>query len=140
MATAVGQRSATDELLSYMDTPDPFGNAPDSLAELQLEAVRERFADMVTRVPVLARRAKEVGITEIDTLDDLVPLLFAHTNYKSYPEAFIDNWQWKHMNMWLPTMSSVSTANINVEGCTDVDNWIDRAKAAGHFMFSSSGT
>lgn len=140
MATAVEQRSATDELLSYMDTPDPFRNAPDNLAELQLEAVRERFADMVKRVPVLARRAKEVGVTRIDTLDDLVPLLFAHTNYKSYPEAFIDNGQWKHMNMWLQTMSSVSTANIDVEGCTDVDDWIDRAKAAGHFVFSSSGT
>jgi len=68
MATAVGQRSATDELLSYMDTPDPFRNAPDNLAELQLEAARERFADMVTRVPVLARRAKEVGITKNYTL------------------------------------------------------------------------
>ncbi len=73
MATAVEQRSATDELLSYMDTPDPFRNAPDNLAELQLEAVRERFADMVKRVPVLARRAKEVAITEIEATRKSTP-------------------------------------------------------------------
>lgn len=132
--------NATETLLAYMDDPDPFRGAPDNLAELQLEAVRERFAEQVKRVPVLARRAKELGVTEINTLDDLVPLLFAHTNYKSYPEAFIDNGQWKHMSMWLQTMSSVSTANIDIDGCTDVDDWIDRAKAAGHFVFSSSGT
>ncbi|WP_422342773.1 hypothetical protein [Parasphingorhabdus sp.] len=132
--------TATETLLVYMDNPDPFRGAPDKLAELQLEAVRERFAQQVKRVPVLARRAKELGVTEIKTLDDLVPLLFAHTNYKSYPEAFVDNGQWKHMSMWLQTLSSVSTANIDVEGCKDVDDWIDRAKDAGHFVFSSSGT
>ncbi|MDE2563101.1 MAG: hypothetical protein KGL48_12730 [Sphingomonadales bacterium] len=132
--------TATETLLAYMDMPDPFRNAPGNLTELQLEAVRERFARQVERVPVLARRAKEMGITEIGSLDDIVPLLFAHTNYKSYPEAFIDNGQWKHMSMWLQTMSSVSTSNIDVEGCKDVDDWIDRAKAAGHWVFSSSGT
>ncbi|MBA4207851.1 MAG: hypothetical protein C0457_22955, partial [Polymorphum sp.] len=56
------------------DTPDPLRNAPDNLAELQLEAVRERFAGMVKRVPELARRAKKAGITRIETIDDLVPL------------------------------------------------------------------
>lgn len=132
--------TATETLLAYMDQPDPFRGAPDGLAELQLEAVRERFAQQVQRVPVLARRAKELGVTRIDRLDDIVPLLFAHTNYKSYPEAFIDNGQWKHMSLWLQTMSSVSTANIDVEGVEDVDDWIDRAKDAGHWVFSSSGT
>lgn len=132
--------TTTQTLLACMDMPDPFRNAPDNLAERQLEAVRERFAQQVERVPVLARRAKEMGVTEIRSLDDLVPLLFAHTNYKSYPEAFIDNGQWKHMSRWLQTMSSVGTSNIDVEGCNDVDDWIDRAKAAGHWVFSSSGT
>jgi hypothetical protein len=132
--------NALHNLLGYAEQADPFRLAPANLRELQLEALRERFAEQVARIPVLARRAKGVGITEIATLDDAVPLLFAHTNYKSYPEAFIDNGQWKHMSLWLQTMSSCSTANIDVEGVEDVDGWIGRAKDAGHFVFSSSGT
>ena len=131
---------ATEALLATMDQPDPFRGAPDDLAELQLAAVRERFAQQVGRIPVLARRARETGISEIRTMADVVPLLFAHTNYKSYPEAFIDNGQWKNMSLWLQTMSAHNTANIDVEGINDVDDWIDRAKDAGHMVFSSSGT
>ncbi len=132
--------SAVDELISLAKTADPFRGAPDNLAELQMEAVRERFAERRSQIKVLDKRAREMGVDRIDTLDDLVPLLFAHTNYKSYPEAFVDSGQWKHMNMWLGTLSTYPTTNIDVEGCKDVDDWIDRCHAAGHYIYASSGT
>ena len=132
--------TALNTLLGATAQPDPFRHAPANLADLQLEAVRERFTQQIQRIPLLARRAREVGVSEINSLADVVPLLFAHTNYKSYPEAFIDNGQWQNMSRWLQTMSSCSTANIDVAGVNDVDDWIDRAKDAGHFVFASSGT
>lgn len=132
--------SAVDQLIGLARMPDPFRNAPDNLAELQLEAARERFAERREQVPVLDKRAKETGIQSVETLADLVPLLFAHTNYKSYPEAFIDKGQWKHMNLWLGTLSSHSTADIDVTDVRDVDDWLARASAAGHHVFASSGT
>lgn len=132
--------SAVEQLVAYATTDDPFRNAPDDLAELQLEAARERFAERRGQIRVLDKRAKEMGITEIGSFDDLVPLLFAHTNYKSYPEAFIDNGQWKNMNLWLSTLSTVPAGDIDVAGVRDVDDWLDRAKAAGHHIFASSGT
>ncbi|MDB5686535.1 MAG: hypothetical protein JWR77_1124 [Rhizorhabdus sp.] len=132
--------TAADQLIAYAKTADPFRNAPDGLAELQLAAIRERFADRRQQIRTLDKRAKETGITEIRTLDDVVPLLFAHTNYKSYPEAFIDAGQWKHMSSWLRTLCTYSTDDIDVAGVRDVDDWLDRARDAGHYLFASSGT
>ena len=34
-------------------------------------------------------RAEEAESTEIRQLEDVVPLLFPHTAYKSYPESFL---------------------------------------------------
>ncbi len=117
--------TAVEELIAYAKTADPFRDAPNGLAELQMEAVRERFAERRQQIKVLDKRAKETGIDRIDRLEDLVPLLFAHTNYKSYPEAFVDSGQWRHMNMWLGTLSTYSTDNIDVSEVADIDQWID---------------
>ena len=132
--------SAVETLIAYAKTADPFRNPPADLAELQLAAVRERFKERREQIKVLDKRACDAGISEINTWQDVVPLLFAHTNYKSYPEAFIDNGQWRGMNAWLQTLSAYPTGNIKVEGVRDVDDWLDNARDAGHFIFASSGT
>lgn len=132
--------TAADQLIAFAKTADPFRGAPEGLAELQMEAIRERFTERRAQIKTLDKRAKETGVDEIRSLDDVVPLLFAHTNYKSYPEAFIDAGQWKHMNAWLRTLCTYSTDDIDVAGVQDVDEWLDRAKAAGHYLFASSGT
>src|SRR5689334_12750351 len=128
--------TAVDQLIEYAKHPDPFRTAPNDLADLQLAAIRERFADRRQQIRTLNKRASETGVTQIKTLTDVVPLLFAHTNYKSYPEAFIDAGQWKHMNVWLRTLSTYPTDNIDVTGVGDVDDWLDRAHDAGHFLFA----
>ena len=89
---------------------------------------------------MLGRLADEVGITRIRALDDLIPLLFAHSNYKSYPEGFIAKGRWDLMNKWLDTLSSVRVDDVDVEGVTDQDEWIDRLHAAGHKVYVTSGT
>jgi hypothetical protein len=132
--------SAVETLVELAQSPDPFRRAPADLAGLQLEAARERFAERRQQIRTLDKRAGETGVSEIRSFDDVVPLLFAHTNYKSYPEAFIDSGQWPHMNRWLRTLSTYPTDGIAVEGVQDVDDWIARAHAAGHFLFASSGT
>lgn len=132
--------SAVDELIALARSADPFRNAPEQLAELQLEAARERFSERRGQIGVLNKRAREAGIDSIDGLSDLVPLLFAHTNYKSYPEAFVDNGQWAHMNLWLGTLATYPTDNIDVSDVRDIDEWLDRARLAGHHVFASSGT
>jgi hypothetical protein len=130
---------AVDEILKLVDHPDPYRQSPANLAELQLAAAQERFAERRRQIKILDRRATDTGISQIGSLDDLVPMLFAHTNYKSYPESFLDKGQWSHMNLWLQTMSS-NPVNGDVAGAVDVDDWMARLQAAGHHVFATSGT
>jgi hypothetical protein len=133
--------SAVDELLELATRDDPMLAADQAdLPLLQLEAARERFAELRPRIRVLDQRAKDVGVSDIGKLDDLVPALFAHTAYKSYPKSFVDKGQWDRLTLWFSTVSAAPMDGVDLDGVADVDDWITRLEAAGHFLFSSSGT
>lgn len=107
---------------------------------LQLEAARELFRERREQIAVLRRRADETGVREINGMADLVPLLFSHTSYKSYPSSFIDRVQWDRMLKWLNTLSTADVSNVNVEGVVSVDDWIQRLWDAGHMVLATSGS
>lgn len=132
--------SALEQIFALLEQDDPYRNAPANLRELQLEALRERFQQKREQIRILDRRAKEASISEIARLEDVVPLLFTHTNYKSYPETFVDKGQWGHMNTWLQTLTSEPVTGVDLEGVRDADDWMARLAAQGHHLFASSGT
>jgi hypothetical protein len=132
--------SAREELLDLIDAPNAFDRPASELEPLQLEATRELFAERRTQIPVLRRRAEDMGVDEIGCLDDVVPLLFAHTVYKSYPPSFIENGRWAGMLQWLQSLSVRETTGVDVSGVTDADDWIARLEAAGHHILATSGT
>jgi hypothetical protein len=133
--------SALDTFYSLLHGDnDPFRHHPENLRELQLAAMRERFAERRDQIRLLRRRADDVGIEAIRSEKDMVPLLFAHQIYKSYPEQFIDNGRWKHLATWLQTLSSQRVSDVDLGGVDNVDAWMDRLRASGHYVFSSSGT
>jgi hypothetical protein len=105
----------------------------------QIEAVNNRFKERRDQVPVLGQRAEAEGVTEVGCLEDLIPLLFPHTVYKSYPAQLVDNGRWAQMNRWLDSVST-HRVEVDVEGATDVDDWMARLAAAGHYVSASSGT
>src|SRR2546427_648073 len=53
--------SALQTLTELVHHDDPYRHAPDNLQALQLEAVRERFAQRRKQIRVLEHRAREVG-------------------------------------------------------------------------------
>lgn len=132
--------TAREELTSYLGSPDFYQLSRADLEPLWLQAANDRLAEQRQRIPVLGRLADELGISELRALDDLIPLLFAHSNYKSYPEGFIAKGQWNLMNRWLDTLSSVRVEGVGVEGVSDQDEWIERLHAHEHMVFVSSGT
>jgi hypothetical protein len=132
--------SAREHLLSLIDEPDPFDLPDAEVAPIQLEAARELFAERREQIPVLRRRAEDMGVDEIDVMDDVVPLLFAHTVYKSYPPSFVEKGRWDGMLQWLQTLSVRSTKDVDVHGVTDADDWIARLEEAGHHILATSGT
>lgn len=99
-----------------------------------------RFQERRGQVPVLAQRADAEGVQRISAKEDMVPLLFPHTTYKSYPESLIAKGKWTQMNRWLDSLSTNRVADVDVSGVSDVDDWIERLEAAGHMVSSSSGT
>ncbi|GAA2409581.1 hypothetical protein GCM10010191_17810 [Actinomadura vinacea] len=132
--------SARETIRNLIGSGDPFDRPVDEVRALQLEAARESFAEHRERIPLLRRRADETGVKEIRAEADIVPLLFSHTSYKSYPLSYITAGQWDRLLRWYSTVSVVERAEVDVEGVTDIDDWIGRLAAAGHRLYITSGT
>src|SRR6187431_1098680 len=107
---------------------------------MQLDAANERFETRVDQIPLLKNRAQSGGVSSIDSRDDLVPLLFAHSTYKSYGEGWLVEGQWDRMGRWLQTVSTYDASGSDFTGIEDLDAWIDRLEDGGRFVACSSGT
>jgi hypothetical protein len=133
--------TAIDEVLALAELPDIMTAADQvDLRKLQLAAARERFAQHRQQIDILRRRAEDSGISEIKDESDLVPLLFPHSTYKSYPARWLTDGRWDRLTRWFGTVSATPMDGVAVDGITDIDDWLDRLAAAGHHVFSSSGT
>lgn len=133
--------SIRQQLLDMILEPDRAYAMPASdVAPLQLRAAQELFEERRGQIPLLNRRAEEAGITRIEKFEDLVPLLFAHTVYKSYPASFVEQGRWDRMLQWLQTLSVSAVGNVEVSGVQDVDDWIARLWDAGHKVLATSGS
>lgn len=130
-----------EQLLNQITCPNSaFDQSDREITALQIQAAQELFETRIEQIPLLRNRAETAGITRINTLDDLIPLLFAHTVYKSYPQSFIDNNRWDRMLQWLQTLSVADVSTVDVTGVKTIDEWLDRLWAAGHRPLATSGS
>ncbi|MFN8625199.1 MAG: hypothetical protein U0587_04335 [Candidatus Binatia bacterium] len=133
-------KDSIEQLISLSDLDDASAKTWRELEPLWIDAIDRRFQECRGKIPVLAQLAERAGIQSIRRLDDVVPLLFAHTVYKSYPESFIDRGRWDRMCLWLDTLSKYPVKGVEIAGVQDADAWIKRLHSAGHFVFATSGT
>ena len=116
--------TAVNQLVARSDLHDPYVYDSREIGPLQMQAIRERFDQRRQQIRVLDQRAKDLGINEIKSLKNLVPLLFSHQTYKSYPESFVHDNKWGLMNRWLnePTTgnreSPSSASHLPPNACT----------------------
>jgi hypothetical protein len=132
--------SAVDQLLALQHEKDPYGTSPDDLLPLQLEAANERLASRVDEIPLLRNRAQSGGITKVVEPADLVPLLFAHSAYKSYSESWLTEARWDRMAKWLRTVSTPSLDGLDLDGVTDLNEFVTRLETVECYVTCSSGT
>ena len=132
--------SACDKLCAFLGEPDPFDHTYAELEPLWIDAFNERLAERREQIPVLAKLVESTGVERISSLDEIVPLLFAHSNYKSYPTTLVTKGKWSGMNAWLDTVSTQRAKGLDVDGVHDQDDWIERLHAAGHMVMATSGT
>src|SRR5439155_22737789 len=99
------------------------------------------FAEHRGSISMLRKLADRLGIKELREFDDVVPLFFAHTAFKSYPASLLDKKRFDLMTKWLDTLTSHDLSRVDVAGCESIDEWIDRLDAQTPLEVStSSGT
>jgi hypothetical protein len=111
------------------------------LEELQREALGLRFAQQREAIPMVAKLADRQGITTVDDLDAVVPLLFEHTMYKSYPVALLERRAFDKLTGWLDKLTSLDLSGVDATACDSIDGWLDALAAqAGLDTAFTSGT
>jgi hypothetical protein len=111
----------------------------DQLDAALIERIDRHFQERREQVPLLRTRSDDEGITAIRTAQDVVPCLFPHSVFKSYPPVLVEQGRWEQMNRWLDSVSS-RRIDVDVTGVTDLDGWLARLRSNGHYVMSSSGT
>lgn len=132
--------SAVDRLVGLVGAKDCFDVAPAELLTAQLQAANERLEAQRQSIPLLANRAESGGVKEIRQPAALVPLLFAHTTYKTYAEGWLNDGQWDRMGKWLATVSTRNVEGLDTSGVQTLDDWIKQLETVGHYLSCSSGT
>ncbi len=77
---------------------------------------------------MLTRLADFMGIMQIDRFEDVVPLLFDHTTYKSYPASLLDNGRFDQLTRWLGKLTTLDLSAVDVSDCDSIDSWLDALK------------
>ncbi|MGL4564229.1 MAG: hypothetical protein ACRCVD_02970, partial [Halioglobus sp.] len=111
------------------------------LWELQTEALKQRFDDRRDRIPMLTKLADKQGITSISEIDDILPLLFEHTIYKSYPSFLLENGEYGKLTRWLDRLTPYDLSKVDCSGCESIHSWLDMIAAVTELdPITSSGT
>jgi hypothetical protein len=112
--------------------------------ELYLSGIRRRFEQFHQTIPMLERLASNEGVSEIRDIGDVVPLLFDHATYKSYPVSLLDNYRFPQLTAWLNKLTTHDLSKVDVSKCRSIDEWMQTLKretpmAVGHTS-GTSGT
>lgn len=113
---------------------------------MQLAGLQRRFAELRNRIPTLKKLADGEGVERVEHINDVVPLLFEHTIYKSYPPSLLEKRNFAQVNKWLAKLvtSEVGDAILaaDVSSCQGLDEWFEAMdKAVPQLRIShTSGT
>lgn len=143
MSAAVGRMTmgaAVERLKKLAEAPNRFDIPAAELLPTQLEAANELLQDRINKIRLLRNRAESGAVSAIREPADVVPLLFAHTAYKSYPEGWLTERKWDRLGKWLETVSAHPIVGVDTAKVRTIDDWIAQLEAAGHFVSCSSGT
>jgi hypothetical protein len=95
---------------------------------VQLAAMNLRLAERRGQIQMLAKLADGQGITSIDSLDAMAPLLFPHDMYKSYPQSLLAKQQYAKLNTWLTKLTRYAPEDVDVSQCDSIDTWLTKIR------------
>jgi len=111
---------------AYFDfsTTNMFGLTRELFTALQLAGLKRRFGQFRGSLPMLDKLGDSQGVTAIAALDDVLPLLFSHEIYKSYPASLLEKRKFTQMTAWLNKLTTVDLSGVDVSGCKTIDDWM----------------
>jgi hypothetical protein len=95
---------------------------------VQLAAMNLRLQERRGQVKMLEKLADSQGIAQINSLDDMAPLLMAHDIYKSYPVSLLAKQQFTKLNGWLGKLTRYSLEDVDVSQCDSIDSWLTKIR------------
>jgi hypothetical protein len=129
-----------ERLTRLVEVEDRYDIPFADLRDAQIKAMNERFQERKDQIKLVGHRAREAGISEVRSHEDVVKLLLPHTAYKSYPENWLAQKRWDRLSKWLDTVSTHRVPAAKVSDADDVDDWIEKLADNGFFVSCSSGT
>jgi len=132
-----------DEITAYVDRSwdELFGMDRAEVETFQLTASRRRLEGLAPKVQMLKAQADDVGIAQIEKLDDVVPLLFQDALYKSYPLSLIEKNRYDLLTEWLGQLTSLDLSVIDVSGVASIDGWLNELEAQSPLqIYHTSGS
>jgi len=113
----------------------------DELEAQQRLAMAARFAEHREGIEIVRNLADRIDVKEVREFDDMAPLLFAHTTFKSYPAALLDGKRFDLMTKWLAKQTPHDLSRVETRGCDSIEAWIDELDAHSELrVITSSGT
>lgn len=98
--------------------------APADRDAFQLAGLQQRFAELRDAVPMLKRLADSQNIVKLDKVEAVLPLLFDHQTYKSYPSFLLDEQRFGQLTRWLDKLTTHDLSAVDVAGCHGIDDWM----------------
>ncbi|MET0988603.1 MAG: hypothetical protein ABW034_24690 [Steroidobacteraceae bacterium] len=96
----------------------------DELEALQLAALQFRFETLYASVPMVKTLADKQRADGIRQLADVVPMLFEHTMYKSYPPSLLENNRFDQLTRWLNKLTAHDLSQLDTRGCEGISDWV----------------
>lgn len=118
-----------------------YGIPYETVMDIQLTVLKERFNTLVHKVPVLAKLAESQRVNAITEISDAAVLLFPHSLYKSYPLSLLEKSRFDMITKWLGTMTSIDLSDVDASACAGIDDWLDLMDSTTELRIKhSSGT
>lgn len=127
--------------MARLSAEEIFSIEREQVDRIHLAGLQKRFNQLAPQLPPLRMLAEENRMSAINAIDDVVPLLFPHTEYKSYPLSLIDNCRFEQLNLWLDQYTTHDMSGLDLSACQSLDDWLSIVEARTPLrVVTSSGT
>ncbi|CAA0080555.1 Uncharacterised protein [Halioglobus japonicus] len=128
---------------NYIDYSEDvvFSLDPADLEKIQLGLLRDKYSAAIDSIAIVKQMAGQNEISSIESFDDLLPIFFNQETFRSYPQSWLENGDFKRMTKWLGKLCAVDLSAVDASACESIEDWIAALKqhSSVDLMISAGG-